>query len=110
MAYYQNSQETNNFDSHYRKFNVEYQKLLAICRKRNISNPRELSWFITQNRIGYMFPTLTGDVEFSSGGTLENGISPAVYGCLCYDLGFERQNKNRIYVTKFTPNGAKRAS
>ncbi|MGN0029756.1 MAG: hypothetical protein ACI35Q_08540 [Marinilabiliaceae bacterium] len=68
-----------------------------------------MSWFITNNRIGREFPNLAGDVEFSNGGVLENGISPAVYHDLCVDLEFSQYSKNQIHVTKYTPNWMKYA-
>lgn len=95
------------YDSDERESNSEYQRLLALCQENDIGTPRSLSWFITNNNIGYQFPTLAGDVKFSDGGMLENGISPKVYRDLCVDLNFGRHNKNGVYVTKFTPNGEK---
>lgn len=95
------------YDSKMRNGNDEYQRLLSLCRANNIKSPKYLSWFITNNKIGLEFPNLAGDVEFSNGGLLENGISPAVYHDLCVDLEFSRYNKNGIFVTKYTPNWEK---
>lgn len=95
------------YESKMRDGNDEYQRLLSLCRRNNIKNPKCLSWFITSNNIGLEFPNLAGDVEFSNGGVLVNGISPAVYRDLCVDLEFARYNKNGIYVTKYTPNWEK---
>lgn len=87
--------------------NSEFQRLLYLCRENNIKDPKRLSWFITNNRIGCQFPTLAGDVWFSNGGMLENGISPEVYHDLRVDLGFARQSKSGVHVIGFTPNGEK---
>lgn len=83
---------------------AEYQELLSICRKNDIGSPRHLSAFITRKRLGRRFPSLAGDVDFSNGGTLHNGISPDYYGKLCRDLGFDGP-RSKTYVTGFTPNG-----
>lgn len=87
----------------------EYQRLLSLCRENDIEDPRQLSRFITNRRIGREFPNLAGDVEFSNGGVLENGIAPAVYHYLCVDLEFSQYSKNQIHVTKYTPNWVKYA-
>lgn len=87
--------------------NDEYQRLLSLCRGNNIKDPKDLSRFITFNKIGLEFPNLAGDVEFSNGGVLENGISPTVYHDLCVDLKFTPYNKKGVYVTKYTPNRKK---
>lgn len=82
----------------------EYERLLRFCRREGISSPKELTDYITENDLSEEFPNLTGDVEFSSGGTLSNGIAPSVYGDLCRDLGFGGKSDNDNRVTGYTPN------
>lgn len=82
----------------------EYQELLSICRDRRISSPAALTRYITNNRMDRRFPRLAGDVDFSNGNTLRNGIAPKYYRRLCRDLDFNNPFKKKISVTGFTPN------
>lgn len=87
----------------------EYEMMLDICKQANLSSPFDLSIFISRKKLGERFPKLAGDLEFSDGKSLHNGISPDIYSQLCSDLGYDRPSTQK-YVVRFTPNGEKHSN
>ena len=84
---------------------MEYEMLLQLVKKYNISSPKELSAFITANRIGNRFPHLCGLIRMRDGiysWDYKNGIAPSVYGRLCEDMEFGGPVSS-AKVESFTP-------
>lgn len=94
------------FSGEFGKYAEEYKELLDLCKSSNVHSPYDLSRYLSDNNMGEKFPHLAGDVEFSSGYVLKNGISPRVYASLCRALNYDGTKKD-TFVVKYTPNVSK---
>lgn len=78
-----------------RKQDSQYQKLLKEAKSRGLTTPGEVSRYIVDNRLWKRYPSISGRMEFESGGKMSGAVAPGYYSRLCSDLGFERASRDR---------------
>ena len=83
----------------------EFEQLVAEMRSLGITESREVSWHIMNNRLGDKYKNISGVVEMEQDGTSWNfkgGFPPDIYARLCRELGLSNQG-TRARAVGFKP-------
>ena len=69
---------------------AEFWRLVADFRPRGFTHSIQVSRYITDNKIGYKYPRIAGNLDFENASgdewTLKGGIAPRWFRRLCEEL------------------------
>lgn len=83
----------------------EFEQLVAEMKSLGITESREVSWHIMNNRLGDKYKNISGVVKMEQDGTSWNfngGFPPDIYAKLCRELGLSNQG-TRAKAVGFKP-------
>lgn len=72
----------------------EFEELVAEMKPLGITESREVSRYIMNNRLGYKYKNISGIVKMEQNGTswhFKGGFPPIIYARLCEELGLSNQ-------------------
>lgn len=83
----------------------EFEQLVAEMKPLGLTESREVSWYIMNNRLGNKYKNISGIVKMEQDGTSWNfkgGFPPDIYARLCEELGLSNQG-TRARAVGFKP-------